>query len=151
MHESHKVVRGIPESVGEARHWLTRLLSTAGFPGIDDAAICLSELVTNSVKHSRSAGAEGRIRIKVTTAPSEWVQIEVRDAGPASWPTSFGNWVDGELRPPADASEAGRGLYMVVRLAGHLAMDPKGGMFWVRLTWGDPIESPSTARQEVLW
>jgi len=47
-----KVFPGAPEQVGKARSFLGAILE--GRPAADDAALCLSELVSNACLHSRS-------------------------------------------------------------------------------------------------
>lgn len=133
-----KVLAGMPGSARDAREWVRDVLAAAGCPATADAETCVSELVTNSVRHSRSAGPAGRVRVRLVVATPEWVQIEVRDDGPASWPASFGTWRDGVMVPPDALVEHGRGLYLVAMLAEHLGMDPKGGLVWCRLTWDKP-------------
>jgi anti-sigma regulatory factor (Ser/Thr protein kinase) len=133
-----KVFPGMPGSVREAREWVRQVLAAAECPAAADAEVCVSELVTNSVRHSRSAGPAGQVRVRLVVTTPDWVQIEVRDDGPASWPVSFGTWRDGALVPPGALAESGRGLYTVAMLAGHLGMDPKGGLVWCRLAWGQP-------------
>jgi anti-sigma regulatory factor (Ser/Thr protein kinase) len=72
---------GIPASVAAARAFVRELLAAAGCPDIDGPELCASELVTNSVEHSRSAGPAGTIMLRVDAWPGG-ARLEVRDAGP---------------------------------------------------------------------
>lgn len=60
-----------PETVADARRWLTELLGKT-HPVCDDAVLLLSEAFTNSVRHSRGDTvtvlafvADGSVRVKV--------------------------------------------------------------------------------------
>jgi anti-sigma regulatory factor (Ser/Thr protein kinase) len=68
-----------PESVAYARSITAGILD--GDPRCDDAVAIVSELVTNSVRHSRSRNG-GVLDLLVDPGPGV-VHIEVRDAGPA--------------------------------------------------------------------
>lgn len=86
----------------DARHFLAGILD--GHPATSDAIVCLSELVTNAVLHSASAGPGGTYRLRAVLGP-QTVHVEVEDDGgpwqPASHPDSQG----------------GRGLAIVSTLA----------------------------------
>jgi len=151
MPEKHKSVAGIPASVREVRGWLDDALTAAGFGGIDVAVLLVSELVTNSIDHSESAGAGGKIHVLLKTLPGQWIQVEVRDAGVAYKPGAMGNWHDGALQLPEADAEGGRGLYLVANLSDTFGWDTKGGMFWFRLLWTEPAEAQAAHLQEALW
>ena len=132
---------GRPESVAEARRWAAR--SLIGCPGVADVVLCLSELVTNAVTHSRSGVLRGgTVRVRISAAPGVWVRIEVRDDGPASCP------------PAADTAAGlacgGRGLYLVRELAGGHAGADGRGLYWARLPW-IPGEVPAPEPWEARW
>ncbi len=136
---------GVPGSVRQAREFVRHALAAAQCPAAADAEVCVSELVTNAIRHSRSAGPAGQVHIRlVVTAPTS-VQIEVRDDGPADGPASCGAWRDGALVLPDVLAEGGRGLYLIGALAERAGMDPEEGLAWCRLAWGkpgDPVPGP---------
>jgi anti-sigma regulatory factor (Ser/Thr protein kinase) len=88
-----------PGAPGTARAWLAQLREQLD-PGFDQAALILSELVTNSVRH---AARTDHIEVMVAVDGSR-IRIEVSDGGPC---------FDAERARPAD----GRGLMIVARLA----------------------------------
>jgi serine/threonine-protein kinase RsbW len=92
----------IPSQVREARRFLARLLDD--FPAADDALVCLSELASNAIQHTRSGLPGGTFAVHVTRS-SECLRVEVHDGG--------GPWHP----QPAQAGERGRGLIIVSALA----------------------------------
>lgn len=117
---------GRAESVAEARRWAAR--SLIGCPGVADVVLCLSELVTNAVTHSRSGVLRGgSVRVRISAAPGVWVRIEVRDDGPTSCPVP--------AVAEAELACGGRGLYLVRELAGGHAGADGRGLYWARLPW----------------
>ncbi len=78
---------------------------------VDDAALVVSELVTNATRHGRSAC---RLRLQVT---DDRVTVEVYDRNPAQ----------PHIKPMTEAAESGRGLAMVRTLALHLDVAPVAG------------------------
>jgi two-component sensor histidine kinase len=93
---------GRPDQVGIARQFVAERL--AGMPVADSAVLLASELVTNSVLHSRSA--DGAVHIAVH-ANQRQVLVEVTDDG------------GGEpvRRPVAPDSVDGLGLHIVSAMA----------------------------------
>ena len=81
---------------------------TAQHPCAAVAVLLVSELVTNSMRHSDSRLPGGTITIMVTASPGS-ARVEVRDAGGASVPVIKG--ADDAL------AEGGRGLRLVRDLA----------------------------------
>jgi anti-sigma regulatory factor (Ser/Thr protein kinase) len=75
---------GLPESATVARQ-LTRQLLGDDHPVADTAMLLMSELVTNSVMHSRSRRPGGTVTIAVCAGPTS-VLIQVRDDGGPSEP-----------------------------------------------------------------
>ncbi|MDP9841403.1 ATP-binding protein [Streptosporangium lutulentum] len=98
-------LRGVPESVAVARHRVRELLGE-GHPASDDVVLLVSEVVTNSVVHSRSSGG-GRVAMTVAVGP-EAVLVEVRDVG-------SGTSVPHVRNDPE--AENGRGMFLVDLLA----------------------------------
>ncbi len=71
---------GQPQTPGEVRVWLAGLL--AGCPVLDDVVLCATELVTNSVRYSRSGQPGGQLAVRIETGAG-WVNVDVADQGPA--------------------------------------------------------------------
>ena len=107
------LVPAVPESVSEVRH----VIETLGLsPTLLEAArLLVSELVTNSVRHSG-------------LGPDEQVRVTVRDR-----PTPASSPVAGTIRP-APGAESGWGLYLVDQLASRwgTASGEEGG-YWFEL------------------
>ncbi|MFH8410937.1 ATP-binding protein [Streptomyces sp. NPDC018019] len=82
--------------------------------GADDAALVVSELVTNATLHARSG-----CRLRLSVAPGGHLTIEVHDDAPTR----------PRRRSAAASEEHGRGLVIVDALARHLDVlnDPRGG------------------------
>ncbi|WP_460336581.1 ATP-binding protein [Actinoallomurus acanthiterrae] len=74
-----------PESVADARQWLTDLLGGA-HPACDDAVLLLSEAFTNGVRHSRgdtitvtAYAREGNVRVEVIDQGGDTLPHYVED------------------------------------------------------------------------
>lgn len=115
-----------PRSVARAREALLGLMSAPGdLPGDlgDTAALLLSELVTNALRHGSPPGRE----IVVTVRRADGLlRLEVEDAG------------DSLPRPrtPDLIDECGRGLALVAALADDWGVAPRQGpgkRVWVTL------------------
>ena len=94
----------VPAQVREARRFLAGLLD--GGQAADDALICLSELASNAVVHSRSSQAGGTFTVRVQLA-GQRLRVEVCDQG--------GPW-QSPGRASAD-EQNGRGLLIVGQVA----------------------------------
>jgi len=119
-------VHATPEEVSNVR----QSLGSLGLPMavVDDAALLVSELVTNSIEHS---GLRPDEHVRVT---ADWsgrsLRVTVRDR-PAQSPAPP---LAGSIRPPPGA-ESGWGLFLVDRIAsrwGTLDDDEVGG-YWFEL------------------
>lgn len=88
--------------VRQARRFLATILD--GRPLADEAVLCLSELVTNSLQHSHSALPGGAVTVRVALRQRQLL-VEVEDQG--------GPWL------PRDhpGGQRGRGLHIVGQLA----------------------------------
>ena len=118
---------GVPQAAGQARA-LVRDLLGASHPSVNDAELILSELVGNSVTHSRSGRDNGTLVIAVEMAPEPGdVHIKVRDAGGPDAPAQAKSGPD---------SEHGRGLAIVTALAAEWGTQPTlaGRTTWCRLS-----------------
>lgn len=92
----------IPDQVPGARRFLASLLD--GSPLAGDSLVCLSELVTNAIQHSRSARPGGQFIVRAAFDAGTF-RVEVEDQG--------GHWA-----PRADpGGQRGRGLLIVSQLA----------------------------------
>jgi serine/threonine-protein kinase RsbW len=111
----------IPGQVREARRFLSAVLD--GAAPTDEAVLCLSELVTNAIMHSRSREPGGYISVRVELLDRR-VRVEVSDQG--------GPWAQ-----PAQADEHnGRGLLIVDKLTrswGRTGDDQAGWTLWFEM------------------
>lgn len=131
----------VPAQIGPARRFLTGILD--GWPAADDAALCLSELVTNAILHSRSAEPGGLFTVRVQLSGSD-LRVEVADGGgPWIW-TAYPD------------EQHGRGLLIVGSLArswGQSDGSDGGRTVWYEMTLtgdgGLPAHPavPATARR----
>jgi anti-sigma regulatory factor (Ser/Thr protein kinase) len=124
---------GEPTSAREARQYLRRLLGD-DFPRLDDAELLVSELVTNSIRHSRSAKG-GRITLAVAR-PADVIHIDVIDEGAETLPL-----VDDDAFVNA-LGDGGRGLALVKTLADGWGVhdDPAGRCVWFEFRIRDGLE-----------
>lgn len=97
-----RVFDAVPEAVAEARRWLRSVV------GDGEAQECLSEVFTNSVRHSRSAACGEGVSVLVLGIRST-IRVEVTDAGGATRP---------RLLPITEDATSGRGLFLVNELTG---------------------------------
>lgn len=89
---------------GAARQALGRFAAELPRGLLDDAALLVSELVTNSVRHAATA-PRSRLRLRVERLPAG-IRVEVLDWGPGLSP-----------RAARTRDEGGFGLLLVQRLA----------------------------------
>lgn len=99
----------VPSSVSAARHVLLADLASHGVRGrpADDAALVLSELVSNALKHAAPLPS-GQVRAAWSLLNGAGVRVEVTDGGGGTRPTR---------QHPSASSLGGRGLGIVDRLA----------------------------------
>ncbi|HEV2374290.1 MAG TPA: ATP-binding protein [Streptosporangiaceae bacterium] len=116
-----------PEHVGQARRALAVLLDGSSLT--EDATVCLSELVTNSIEHSNSRQPGGQFTVCATLAGG-WLRVEVEDQG--------GLWLP---RPQGTDGPRGRGLRIVEALS--LAWGRSGGGTGSRTVWFEMHEDPN--------
>jgi anti-sigma regulatory factor (Ser/Thr protein kinase) len=114
------------ESAADARMWLTSFLHERDVdePTVMDAALIVSELVTNALRHG-----EGATVLRAALSATE-VQVSVTDSG------------DGEPRmlPPDPDRVGGLGLVVVDRVSAEwgVAPFPGGKTVWALLTRPEP-------------
>lgn len=98
-------LRSAPESVAEARRWLSRLLG-GDHLAFDDIELLTSELMTNAVKYADSTC----VSVVVSQVGEDRIRVEVTDGGhPVNRPCLAAG--------PLDCAEGGRGLHIVRMLA----------------------------------
>jgi len=128
-----RVLPGVAESAAAARQ-LTRELLGAGHPAVDTALLLVSELVTNSVTHSRSGLPGGTVTVAVCTGSAD-VLIQVRDDGGLTEPR-----VVATQAAEAEGAEHGYGLLLVAALADTwgTANTREGRLTWCRVAARPP-------------
>jgi Histidine kinase-like ATPase domain len=117
-----RVFDAVPEAVAGARRWLRTV--AGGVPGAQE---CLSEVFTNSIRHSRSRARRDGVSVSVLGVRSA-IRVEVTDAGGATRP---------RLLPLDEDATSGRGLYLVNELTGGRwgwHDDPPRRTVWFELT-----------------
>jgi anti-sigma regulatory factor (Ser/Thr protein kinase) len=107
------VVPGVPQSVGSVRRSVRDLLGP-DHPALDGVLVCLSEVVTNAIRHTAS-GRDGQIRIEAALGASE-IRIGTLDQGGAAT----------EPRMVTAKDEGGRGLTLVDALADDWGAERQG-------------------------
>jgi anti-sigma regulatory factor (Ser/Thr protein kinase) len=114
-------IPGRPEHVREARAFVAKALGDL-HPGLEDAVLLTSELVTNAVMHSASHCAGGTVTVQISES-ADGVRVEVADAG-------------SDLSAPAVRGDVyasdGHGLFLVQTLSdqwGYLR-DDNGTTVW---------------------
>lgn len=115
---------GMDRAVGHARRWLRDVLGLE-HPCLDDAALCMSELLTNALRYTES-GRDGQIRVEVTYS-ARTVRMEVIDDGRAATVP--------HVAEAAELDVTGRGLLIVASLAKAWGMEPRaeGHAVWFEL------------------
>ncbi|MFJ3650500.1 ATP-binding protein [Streptomyces murinus] len=113
MHECMSGVRvwglscpGFPEEIGRARRWTRDILR--GSPLADDAALIVSELSTNAIRHTASGLASGSFHLAVAVS-AQVVAVSITDDG--------GTGTVPKIEHQDHDAEHGRGLGMVSLIA----------------------------------
>ncbi|AEY90343.1 regulatory protein [Streptomyces hygroscopicus subsp. jinggangensis 5008] len=113
MHEYTSTTRvwglscpGFPEEVSRARRWTRDILH--GSPLADDAALIVSELSTNAIRHTASGLDSGIFRLAVAVS-AQVVAVSVTDDG--------GTDTAPKVEHQDHDAEQGRGLGMVSAIA----------------------------------
>lgn len=128
---ARRVWDGTAESVADVRRWVRdQLPPGAALDAVHDILLCVSELVTNSVTHSLSAGVPGGVGVECRSG-DDLVEIRVYDRGCATpLPCLPG-------RPPALFAETGRGGSVVEAVAidsGRVLQAGSGQYHWVLMS-----------------
>ncbi|WP_329231203.1 ATP-binding protein [Streptomyces sp. NBC_01460] len=112
-------------SAGIARHFVTSLLTGTPHSGlVEDARLCVTEVVANAHRHTRTS----LIRVHVTIGP-EQVTVSVADDTPWTAPAPGGPRT-------GPAQECGRGLLLLEELA---------------LAWGADVCGCCTPSHKAVW
>jgi anti-sigma regulatory factor (Ser/Thr protein kinase) len=121
-------IPGRAEHVAEARAFVGRTLGAEGAE-TDLAILLTSELVTNSIQHSRSGRNGGTITITLIAVP-DGIRGEVIDEGGATDPM-----LSSSQAGPTVLAENGRGLQLVQMLSARwsFAHDEAGTVTWFEL------------------
>jgi anti-sigma regulatory factor (Ser/Thr protein kinase) len=122
-----------PASVSAARRFVRQALRGSAAALVDDAALVVTELVSNAVLH-----AGGPITLTTEVAgDGAVVRLEVGDSSP----------VPPALREYGSSASTGRGLTLVARLARRWGVEPadRGKTVWVELAVDD-ADREDTAR-----
>jgi len=117
-----RVFPGEAGQVRAARRFLAGVLD--GCPVADDALVCVSELATNALLHSRSGRPGGRFTVCVRVRAAS-VRAAVADEG--------GPW--GQQRD--SGGQSGRGLLIVGELAARWGREygAAGRTVWFEIDW----------------
>ena len=125
-----RVFPGRPDQVAHARRFVGRVLK--GCPVADDALLCVSELASNAIRHTRT-GWSGKFQVVVWRGRAS-ACVAVLDDGSATTPTPA-------PAQPGRLEESGHGLLAVQTLAAwwghHTYRDgsTRGTAVWFRLDW----------------
>ncbi len=116
-----KTFPGTADQVQLARRFVAEVLT--GLAAMDDAVLCVSEIASNAIVHSRSSREGGSFTIRVLVE-DEVVRVECADLG--------GAWDD---RREPDRLLGGRGLVIVAALAADwgIAETGAGRAVWFRI------------------
>ncbi len=111
---AHRTFPAVPESVGLARSFADRTLTSWGLDGrADDVRLCVSELATNAVTHGTVPAHDFTLTV---TAEDDAVRVEVRDPSPRRI----------RLRHPTIEDTTGRGLHLVGALSDEWGVTEHG-------------------------
>lgn len=109
-------------SASAARRLVRTALDTWGLGVLaDDSCVIVSELVTNSLDHTRSRN----IRVTVSRPTPGWVRVAVVDKAPRTLP---------EMRTASASDTGGRGLVVVEALSDRWGTDLLG---WGKRVWAE--------------
>jgi anti-sigma regulatory factor (Ser/Thr protein kinase) len=115
-----------PEAIGEARHFVTSVLTKWHMEALADTAeLVTSELASNAVQHARLAA----FRVSIERLDDQHVKVAVIDRSTAPPVRQFA----------ADDEDHGRGLALVEAISQRWGTDR---MRWGKRVWAD-LRSPS--------
>lgn len=122
-------IPGRPEAVSGVRAAVAGLLGR-DCPSTSTAVLLVSELVTNSIQHSRSRCSGGIVAVTLIALASG-IRAEVHDEGSVTVPT-----LRSDPPPVPELEEGGRGLRLVDTLAPRwgYCRDAASAVTWFELT-----------------
>src|SRR5215813_400338 len=122
-------IPGRPEAVSGIRAFTAGLLGR-DCPSTSTAVLLVSELVTNSIQHSRSRCSGGIVAV-ILIGLADGIRAEVHDEGGVTVPTLYS---EPPLAP--DLEESGRGLRLVDTLAARWGYwrDAASAVTWFELS-----------------
>ncbi|WP_017594072.1 ATP-binding protein [Nocardiopsis potens] len=130
---------GLPGQVAAARAWLDHLLARPTAPpgaarARPTACLLLSELATNTLRHTAS-GAPGGLFSVIATLDASHLRISVHDQGGPNTPTPPATALHHHSADQALLSCSGRGLLLVASLAAawDTRPTPTGRTVWFEL------------------
>ena len=126
-----RTLAGRPETARAARLWVISHLS--GSPAADDAALMVSELVTNALRYSRSGLPGGSVTVKLKITAGQ-LRVDVIDQGPDYEQATA---VPGVDTPLDGVPGLGAGLVIVRQLADTWGAE--GPDSWFTLSLGGAI------------
>ena len=126
-------IPGRPEAVSGVRAFAAGLLGRE-CPSTSTAILLISELVTNSIQHSRSRCRGGIVAVSLI-ALARGIRAEVHDEGSVTVPT-----LRSDPPAPPDLEEGGRGLRLVDTLADRwgYCRDSSSAVTWFELAGSEP-------------
>ena len=106
--------------------WASDVAGALGCPAdkVADANLCLTEAVSNIIRHGHRDGADHEIGVEIQRAPRALV-VRIEDDAPAFDPLSA------PVSEPAsldEAKPAGRGLLLIRRTADAMSYERRDGM-----------------------
>lgn len=102
----HLELPAAKDSVGVARHALSDLSETLPISVFEDLKLLVSELITNSIRHTGLSGGDV-IVLRITTSP-QMIRAEIMDQGPG---------FKREPARPVSERESGWGLFLVEQIS----------------------------------
>jgi anti-sigma regulatory factor (Ser/Thr protein kinase) len=136
-----QIFEGRADQIRAARTFLAAVLH--GHPAVDDAVMCLSELASNAILHSRSGRPGGHFTVHAEICPGR-LRVEVGDHG--------GAWT--QSTDPEE--QHGRGLLIVGQLArawGRGGDQETGWTVWFELDYpgSEGAGQPSAGETGQRW
>jgi anti-sigma regulatory factor (Ser/Thr protein kinase) len=123
---TERVLPGIPESVRASRTMVREALGD-GHPDAEAAALCVSELVTNSIVYTRSGLPGGTVTVTVDFPDSGGVLVSVLDGG--------SQVSRAHARAVRGCAEHGHGLRIVAALSAAWGTEPTPHGTWRTWCW----------------
>ncbi|MFJ4902965.1 ATP-binding protein [Streptomyces sp. NPDC088727] len=133
-----RVYAGLAESIPAAKDDLRAAAQGSGLSDdvIETAALCLSELATNAVKHAIGNKARPRFSVAVAIRGTRqrWLRVEVHDPDGSACPAFPSKDKASTLLFEMDPdSTSGRGMAMVAMMADKTGVE--GNPVWGKTVW----------------